>query len=101
MAKIMVTESDSISKADMIHKIIDDAMDKKDRYVTVFITGDCMSVNVYPYEAGLQEWIERTEPYGDNFARTRYTCPNCGIDSTYPGIYCTYCGEQLKRKVSE
>ena len=38
-----------------IHKIIDDAMEKHDRSVSIFISPDGITINVYPTEP---RWIE-------------------------------------------
>ena len=45
-----------------IHKIIDDAMEKKDRYVTIFINGDRKaSVYIKPLEDDDPRWIRDEE----------------------------------------
>lgn len=74
-----------------IHKIIDDAMEKKDRSVTIFINKDATTVSVYPYEDKPTEWIVLDR--NGNWFR----CPECG--STYRDMspYCPECGEKLKR----
>lgn len=87
---------------DTIHKIIDDAMEKKDRSVSLFINEDGMSVNVYPYETGLQTWVTTYEDTGvPCFTRPKHSCPNCGSPSERLTPYCPYCGEQLKMEVKE
>lgn len=72
-----------------IHKIIDDAMEKKDRSVTIFITKDATTVSVYPYEDKPLEWTK-------NKGGT-HTCPSCGEYQDFMTPYCPYCGEKLKR----
>ena len=77
--------SESTTKVD-IHKIIDDAMEKKDRSVSIFIHGDSTSVSVYPYSEENKRWI----PDGSGLK-----CPVCGVYSRHGGLYCSTCGEQL------
>lgn len=72
-----------------IHKIIDDAIEKKDRYVSISIVEAGTMVHVYPHETGQMSWkvIENH--------RHPYVCPNCGrpSDQAYP--HCPWCGEDL------
>lgn len=82
-----------------IHKIIDDAMEKKDRYVTVYIGKHGTSVNVYPVDESKTMWIDFTlEPIVEGKMHTfhvNYKCSNCGRHSTTPSLYCPHCGEQM------
>ena len=72
-----------------IYKIIDDAIEKKDRSITIFITGDNMSVYVNPLEEPAR-WL-KTE------SLLTSQCSNCGLKSTVETQYCPDCGEKLKR----
>ena len=72
-----------------IHKIIDDAMEKKDRSVTIFISKDATTVSVYPYEDKPREWVPREDTMG-------YLCPECNVWQKHPTNYCSNCGEKLK-----
>lgn len=78
-----------------IHKIIDDAMEKKDRSVTISIVESGVSVHVSPYETGQQSWkvVENR--------RTPYVCPECGrpAEQAYP--HCPWCGEDLGYNVDQ
>jgi len=73
-----------------IHKIIDDAMEKKDRSVTIFINKDATTVSVYPYEDKPLAWVESTKT---NYS---YQCPTCGDHFRTQSPYCPTCGEKLK-----
>ena len=83
---------------DMIFKMIDDAIDKKDRYINIFIGAEGISTNVYPYEMGHQKWI-RVSIYDGNkdIVGYKYRCPECGNISHLDSPYCPLCGEQLTR----
>ena len=78
------------SKCD-IHKIIDDAMKKRDRYVHIFITGSSMSITVNPQDDDGMKWIVTgpNKPYG----RTKCKCSRCGGESVTTDLYCKHCGE--------
>lgn len=77
-----------------IHKIIDDAMEKRDRSVTIFINKDATTVSVYPYEDKPREWI----PQQDHLGRPDgFKCPECGMWEGNTSPYCPSCGEKLKR----
>lgn len=71
-----------------IHKIIDDAMAKKDRSVTIFINKDATTVSVHPYEDKKPTWIHK-----ENMEHV--TCPNCGGLQESESHYCPMCGEEL------
>lgn len=80
-----------------IHKIIDDAMEKRDRSVSIYIGQSCVTVNVTPYEKEEPaRWIyNRHTGYGQ--------CSECGHEiepEVYRGCiywpnYCAECGEKL------
>ena len=72
-----------------INKIIDDAMEKKDRTVTVFITGGNVSVSVSPLEDAPHKWSKVLAGISK--------CPECGYKTNYESAYCPDCGEKLKR----
>lgn len=84
--KVNVFENEKID----IHKIIDDAMEKKDRRVTVFISDIGMTINVNPIEEDGTWWILEDGSY------TKFRCSNCGQRGTYPTTYCPHCGDQTK-----
>lgn len=42
-------EAGTFNRSD-IFKVIDDAMEKKDRHVSIFISPDSVSVDIYPYD---------------------------------------------------
>lgn len=77
-----------------IHKIIDDAMEKKDRTVMIFINDSGVNVSVNPIEDKKPRWIRKTKPVG-GFVSTYYVCSECGVDSHFPSSYCPDCGEKL------
>lgn len=75
-----------------IHKIIDDAMEKKDRYVTVFISSVGTSVYVHPHNDEKSAWKIVADP---TTGKQQYLCGNCNrwTDQGYP--HCPWCGEEL------
>ena len=77
----------------MIKSIIDEAMEKRDRTVSVFISGENMHVTVAPLGADEPRWIPR-KIEEDTF---RYICPVCGEWEDFESRYCRTCGEALKR----
>lgn len=80
-----------------IHKIIDDAMEKGDRSVSIYIGQSCVTVNVTPYEKEEPaRWILRRK--GDGWP---YECSACGVEAKYPWSYCPHCGEQMKMPKEE
>lgn len=72
-----------------INKIIDDAMEKKDRTVTVFITGENISVSVSPLDDTPRKWSKALTGISK--------CPECGYTTNRESVYCPDCGEKLSR----
>lgn len=72
-----------------IHKIIDDAMEKKDRTVNIYISEHGTSIYVAPHKDGRPEWIVKKDLNG-------YYCPECDGWSRTTVQYCPHCGESLK-----
>lgn len=80
--KINLTNND-------IHKIIDDAMEKRDRTVSIFIMNESVSVNVKPVgEDDGMKWIEIHKDLA------AYKCSECGGHSECADLYCRHCGAQ-------
>lgn len=76
-----------------INKIIDDAMEKKDRTVSIYIgRGGVVSINVQPYEMEVPHWIN----HDTDILRTMYECSACGHANDWLANYCPHCGEQMK-----
>lgn len=73
-----------------IHKIIDDAMDKRDRTVSIYIGEAGVSVSVYPVDQDRVHWI-----YHEDYDRYNFECSNCGMDSEFQTTYCHSCGELM------
>ena len=71
-----------------IHKIIDDAMEKKDRTINVYIGQYGTSIYIHPYAENKTVW--KAAPG----AKHPY-CSSCGkqAESAYP--YCPWCGESV------
>lgn len=71
-----------------IHKIIDDAMEKRDRTVSIYIGEAGVSVSVYPVDHDKVQWIE---------TKDGMICSNCGNrESTWDcPTYCSRCGELM------
>lgn len=72
-----------------VHKLIDEAMEKKDRHVSIVIFNNSTTVNVYPMDAGAK-WIPSVDG-----SPMRFTCSNCGHITDRPNTYCGFCGELL------
>lgn len=88
MARITVQENSipNISNND-IHKIIDDAMEKRDRTVHILIHSVGISINVSPSnENDGMKW-RQIEGGG-------YVCTDCGGVSLHGTMYCPNCGAQ-------
>lgn len=71
-----------------ICKIIDDAMEKRDRTVHIFITDTSVSINISPNTDDGMKWIET------GIMTYTYKCSKCGLYSGHPDLYCKHCGEQ-------
>lgn len=71
-----------------IHKIIDDAMEKKDRAVHILILPTSTSVNVTPWPNAKPRWI-----FDRDYCT--YECSECHNTNAYPAPYCPECGEKL------
>lgn len=71
-----------------IHKLIDDAMEKKDRSVSLYISEHGVSVTVTP----LDEPTKWEETGNSNYP---IQCSNCGVSQKYATSYCPECGEQM------
>lgn len=88
----------TIHKTVDIHRIINEAMEKKDRYVTIFISDMATSVNVYPTE-DKPMWIPITfdRTFGDSTLSSiiGYRCSECGSSANKPTVYCSECGEKM------
>lgn len=67
-----------------IYKIIDDAVEKKDRNVTIFISGGNTSIYIRPEEKPM--WIK---------SNGWYKCPECEQEFRTVSLYCPACGEKL------
>lgn len=74
-----------------IHKIIDKAIEKNDRSVSIFISPNGITINVCPYENEEPKWIYHEHDNDYNFE-----CSECGSISEFPTPYCPHCGEKLK-----
>lgn len=86
-----------------IHQVIDDAIAKKDRRVSIFITDAATSIHVEPFENdGRRDWITvycdiATDSAGHTFKTPiGYDCPECGHRVNKKTLYCPMCGEALK-----
>ena len=69
-----------------IHKIIDDAMEKKDRTVMIFIGKDGMTIHVDPLNDTKPRWVDKD---------TTCVCSECGSTNKWPSPFCPICGEKL------
>lgn len=82
-----------------INKIIDDAMEKKDRFVSVFISPLGTTVKVEPLESRDPRWIPHREH--DIYSTNRYSfeCSECRGWNKSATSYCPHCGEKLRMPI--
>ena len=89
-----------------IRKIIDDAMEKKDRTVNIYISKTGTSVYVNPIrEEDEPHWIDitpepprKTSIKGHEYVpyiQRMYRCSHCGYETHWVTPYCPICGEQM------
>ena len=79
-----------------IHKLIDEAMEKKDRSVHIFIGAFGTNVQIEPFEVKEEpRWLEKRNDSG--FSSRRYICSECGALTDFTSPYCPLCGEKLKQ----
>lgn len=79
-----------------IHKIIDDAMEKRDRSVYILISSAGTSVSINPYTEEKCQWVHKADnTYDETYCRTWFECSNCGGCTNYTTTYCPSCGEQM------
>jgi hypothetical protein len=75
--------------AEMILKIVDDAMTKKDRSVLLHVDPNgSVFIHVNPYEGTTPAWKKIDDG-------RRYLCPECGYTKNYIQPYCSICGTKL------
>lgn len=84
-------EKTEFDNARDIYKIIDDAMEKRDRFVSILITKSSTHVNVYPNTDDGMKWIV-SKP-SRRYERTICKCSKCGGTSESTDLYCRHCGE--------
>lgn len=82
--KTPVTDDKNIT---MIKSIIDEAMEKRDRIVSIFIHNGATNVTVTPLGEDEPRWIPRDGGY---------VCSTCGQWELNSSRYCRICGETLK-----
>lgn len=84
-----------------IHELVDDAMEKKDRRINIYISNYGTSVYIEPIrDEDEPHWIDITpepDPEKDNFFfhSILYRCSNCGSTTKFSSPYCPVCGEQM------
>ena len=84
-----------------ISALVDEAMEKKDRTVHIFIMGDNISVDVRPLEESDPRWIVHEENRTRHVVRYQFECSECRTYSQDPTPYCPFCGEKLRMPVIE
>ncbi len=85
-----------------INKIVDDAIEKKDRQVCIFISDVGTTVKVQPLSASDPRWIVReVKRPGSRFPKREYECSECHVWSDKIMSYCGYCGEKLRMPIEE
>lgn len=77
-----------------IHKLMDDAMEKKNRSVYILINGENTSISVTPLLESDPRWIYTT-PDAPN-GSVAFECSECGARASNQTPYCPWCGEKLK-----
>lgn len=93
-------ELNSSSQVD-IHKIINEAIEKKDRTVHIFIMGENISVDVKPLSESDPRWIVHENKRGYSSVRYRFECSECRASFENPAPYCQMCGEKLRMPIEE
>lgn len=76
-----------------IYKIIDEAMEKKDRSVSIFIHNNNVNISVYPYSNEELRWKKTPS--------LMVACPSCGQTQEYCTPYCGLCGEKLAPPIDD
>lgn len=71
--------------------LIDDAMEKKDREVTIFISKDHTHITVTPHTDNKPRWIHHQL----DRCRYKFECSECGAYENHMSSYCPHCGEKL------
>ena len=79
-----VTDDKNIS---MIKSIIEEAMAKKDRSVSIYIHDGSISITVTPLGVDEPRWIRKED---------HWECSVCGAFEKFVTRYCANCGEALK-----
>ena len=82
-----------------IHKVIDDAMEKKDRSVSIFMMGSTASIRVEPLEKYDPRWILHNEDGRTHIRRYGFECSECHGYSSEGTSYCPHCGEKLRMPI--
>lgn len=75
-----------LDKSDLL-ELIDKAIEKKDRSVSIYVSKYGTNVNIAPYEETPDTW----QPIAGS---SKVLCPNCGRaeDAAYP--FCRWCGNE-------
>lgn len=106
-----------MNSTDIILKIINEGMEKKDRYVTLFFDENGTSVSVYPSDTKNEKmvgyWRKRLDPfYYDSIiesdeetrihhAQHIYICSECEYTTLSPTNVCPNCKASLTKIVDE
>ena len=76
--------------ADLINKIVNDALKKKDREVHIFIGCFGTDVDIKPITPKMEpRWIKDKNRIRD------LACSECGAHADFASPYCPACGEKL------
>jgi hypothetical protein len=87
--EVKVEQMENIKDHVDIHKLIDDAMEKKDRNVAILISPIGIKIDIYPYKDDKPRWIDIGVYY------TPFKCSECGCVFHDHTPYCPSCGEKL------
>ena len=90
-----------------IHDIINEAMKKKDRSVSIFFGKEGTSVTIVPLEEDSGEdkktgmWKKRIDPFYTDGLHSKtpkylYVCSYCGRYSDNGTAYCSHCGAEMR-----
>ena len=80
---------------ELLNHLIDEAMEKKDRTVTIYISSTGTSVTISPIELTKPRWIYVNDDGG------ACQCSECGRYQTWTTPYCPECGEKLAEPIKE
>lgn len=75
-----------------ISALINEAIEKKDRTVSIFYHNGSISINVTPLAESKPHWI-----YREGRGMYEFECSECGFFHEFESPFCPECGEKLSK----